>query len=262
MPAERPTPTTKGPDTPPAPRKAHNPAHHLPLSPEPASEEIALSSSDEQLLFESEIMEIKGNAPVVVKSAHLFCSDDREKLFLRCKFQSLSDKAISALMVDVDCFDVWGNQLPTICDAQVLDLNAKRNEEFGYQRKISITDINTRSVKVKLKRIRYTDGTIVDCDGEEVHIPEATPLSDHFDSAELVQQYIHEVSKRASFIPQKFGAFWMCACGCINQQAEELCVSCGTNTCVAFDALDEAFLADKYAEYVAAKQKREEQARQ
>lgn len=232
------------------------------LSLKSASEEIAPSSNDKQLLFESDIMEIKGDAPVVIKSAHLFCSDDREKLFLCCKFQCLSDKAISALMVDVDCFDVWGNQLPTICDAQVLDLNAKRNEEFGYQRKISITDINTRSVKVKLKRIRYTDGTIVECAGEEVHIPEATPLSDHFDSAELVQQYIHEVSGRASFVPQKFGAFWMCSCGCINHQAEELCCSCGANVCVAFDALDEAFLADKYAEYVAAKQKQEDQARQ
>ena len=232
------------------------------LSHKPVNEEIALSNNDEQLLFESEIMEIKGDAPVVVKSAHLFCSDDREKLFLRCKFHCLSDKAISALMVDVDCFDVWENQLTTICDAQVLDLNAKRNEEFGYQRKISITDINTRSVKVKLKRIRYTDGTIVGCAGEEIHIPETTPLSDHFDSAELVQQYIHEVSKRSSFVPQKFGSFWMCSCGCINHQAEELCCSCGTKACVAFDALDEAFLADKYAEYVAAKQKQEEQARQ
>lgn len=232
------------------------------LSLKSASEEIAPSNNNKQLLFESDIMEIKGDAPVVIKSAHLFCSDDRENLFLCCKFQCLSDKAISALMVDVDCFDIWGNQLPTICDAQVLDLNAKRNEEFGCQRKISITDINTRSVKVKLKRIRYTDGTIVECAGEEVHIPEATPLSDHFDSAELVQQYIHEVSERASFVPQKFGAFWMCSCGCINHQAEELCCSCGTNVCVAFDALDEAFLADKYAEYVAAKQKQEEQARQ
>ena len=232
------------------------------LSPKPVSEEIVLSNNDEQLLFESEIMEIKGDAPVVIKSAHLFCSDDRENLFLRCKFQSLSNKAISALMVDVDCFDVWGNQLPTICDAQVLDLNAKRNDEFGYQRKISITDINTRSVKVKLKRIRYTDGTIVACDGEEVHIPEATPLSNHFDSAEMVQQYIHEVSRRATFVPQKFGAFWMCSCGSTNYQTEEVCCSCGTSSSVAFAALDEAFLADKYAEYVAAKQKRDEQARQ
>lgn len=232
------------------------------LSPKPVSEEIVLSNNDEQLLFESEIMEIKGDAPVVIKSAHLFCSDDREKLFLRCKFQSLSNKAISALMVDVDCFDVWGNQLPTICDAQVLDLNAKRNDEFGYQRKISITDINTRSVKVKLKRIRYTDGTIVACDGEEVHIPEATPLSNHFDSAEMVQQYIHEVSRRATFVPQKFGAFWMCSCGSTNYQTEEVCCSCGTSSSVAFAALDEAFLADKYAEYVAAKQRRDEQARQ
>ena len=232
------------------------------LSPQPVSEEIEPSNIGEQLLFESEIMEIKGDAPVVIKSAHLFCSDDREKLFLRCKFQSLSDKAISALMVDVDCFDVWGNQLPTICDAQVLDLNAKRNDEFGYQRKISIADINTRSVKVKLKRIRYTDGKIVACDGEEVHIPEATPLSDHFDTAEMVQQYIHEVSRRATFVPQKFGAFWMCSCGSTNYQTEEVCYSCGTNSSVAFAALDEAFLADKYAEYVAAKQKRDEQARQ
>lgn len=72
----------------------------------------------------------------------------------------------------------------------------------------SIPENEIMPMQISVKRsIRYTDGTIVECAGEEVHIPEATPLSDHFDSAELVQQYIHEVSGRASFVPQKFGAF-------------------------------------------------------
>lgn len=232
------------------------------LSTESTYEEAAWEKKDEQLLFEVEIMEIKGDAPIVVNSAHLFCSADREKLFLRCKFRSLSDKAISALMIDVHCFDIWGNQLPTIRDAQVLDLNPKRDEVFGYLRKIPIADINTRAVKVALKRIRFADGTIMDCTGDEIRIPETVSLNKYFDSSEVAQQYIYEVSKRASLVPKELGAFWMCACGRVNAHSEKECSSCGADHKLVFNALDETFLADRYTEYVAAKQKREEQARQ
>lgn len=216
----------------------------------------------EELLTEFEIMEIKGTHPVIIQSAHLYCSSDREKYYLRCKFKSLSDKVISALMVDIYCFDVWGNELPTIRDAQVLDLSPKRDEVFGYTRRIPIADANTRIVNVKLKRIRFADGTIEECSGEEIKIPEIVSLSEHFSSLELTQQYKYETSEKSSFVPMQIGEFWMCSCGKINADTENNCINCGCTKQIVFNALDENFLAERYSAYIENKRIEEEKREQ
>ncbi len=216
----------------------------------------------EELLSEFEIMEVKGSHPVIIQSAHLYCSSDREKYYLRCKFKSLSDKVISALMVDVYCFDVWGNELPTIRDAQVLDLLPKRDEVFGYSRKIPIADANTRTVNVKLKRIRFADGTIEECSGEETKLPEVVSLSEHFNSLELTQQYNYETSKKSSFVPMQIGEFWMCSCGKINADAENDCINCGCTKQIVFNALDKNFLAERHSAYIENKRIEEEKLKQ
>ncbi len=226
------------------------------------NEQILSNNSAEELLSEFDIMEIKGSHPVIIQSAHLYCSADREKYYLRCKFKSLSDKVISALMVDVYCFDVWGNELPTIRDAQVLDLSPKRDEVFGYSRKILITDANTRTVNVKLKRIRFADGTIEECSGEETKLPEVVSLSEHFSSLELTQQYNYETSKKSSFVPMQIGEFWMCSCGKINTNTENDCTNCGCSKKIVFDALDENFLAERYSAYIENKRIEEEELKQ
>lgn len=228
----------------------------------PIPEPTVSNDVAEELLSEFEIMEVKGSHPVIIQSAHLYCSSDREKYYLRCKFKSLSDKVISALMVDVYCFDVWGNELPTIRDAQVLDLSPKRDEVFGYSRKIPIADANTRTVNVKLKRIRFADGTIEECLGEETKLPEEISLSEHFNSLELTQQYDYETSKKSSLVPMQIGEFWMCSCGKINANSEKECANCGCDKETVFNALDEDFLAERYSAYIENKRIEEEKLKQ
>ena len=228
----------------------------------PIPEPTVSNDATEELLSEFEIMEVKGSHPVIIQSAHLYCSSDREKYYLRCKFKSLSDKVISALMVDVYCFDVWGNELPTIRDAQVLDLSPKRDEVFGYTRKIPMADANTRTVNVKLKRIRFADGTIEECSGEETKLPEVVSLSEHFSSLELAQQYNYETSKKSSFVPMQIGEFWMCSCGKINANTENVCANCGCTKQIIFDALDENLLAERHSAYIENKRIEEEKLKQ
>lgn len=224
-------------------------------------EPIQSNDTSEELLSEFEIMEVKGSHPIIIQSAHLYCSADREKFYLRCKFKSLSDKVISALMVDIFCLDVWGNELPTIRDAQILDLSPKRDEVFGYSRKIPIIDVNTRTVNVKLKRIRFADGTIEECSGEETKIPAVVTLKEHFNSSELTKQYIYETSNKASVMPMRIGGFWMCSCGKINSDTEDVCVHCSADKKIVFDALNEEYLAERRAAYIENKRIEEEKQR-
>lgn len=60
----------------------------------PMPDPIQSNDTTEELLSEFEIMEVKGPHPIIIQSAHLYCSADREKFYLRCKFKSLSDKVI------------------------------------------------------------------------------------------------------------------------------------------------------------------------
>lgn len=228
----------------------------------PITEPTYSTDAAEELLAEFEIMEIKESHPVIIQSAHLYCSSDREKYYLRCKFKSLSDKAISALMLDIYCYDVWGNELPTIRDAQVLDLSPKRDEEFGFSRKIPIADANTRTVNIKLKRIRFADGTIEECSGKETKIPAVVSLSEHFNSLELIQQYKYETSNKSSFVPIQIGEFWMCSCGKINSDTENNCASCSAGKENVFNALNEVFLSERHAAYIENKRIEEEKLKQ
>lgn len=195
-------------------------------------------------LSKAEMMEIPDDLPVLIEYADVFCTEDREKFFLRCRFKSLSDKEISALMVDIFCFDVWGKELTPIEDVQILDLSAQRGEEFGYSQKIVLADINTRSVKVVLKRIKFANGMIVECNGESVSIPKAMPLGEYFASEELAQRYIRAVSPKAYAVPRWLGKYWMCACGELNTAEQEICIQCKAWKHTVFSALDPEYLSE------------------
>ena len=225
-----------------------------------AESNLLCANNEEQMLAEIEIMEIKGEVPVLIESAYLSSSSDKERVYLRCKFRSLTDHIISALMVDVLCFDVWGNELPTVYDVQILDLSAKRDEVFGLAQKISVPDTNTRSVKIKLKRIRFADGTINECTGNENNVPSEVTLDSFFDSRQLKEQYIREVSDNASIVPREIGKFWMCSCGRINIFSEIKCSLCDAKKQIVFNALDKEYLSERYSTYITEMQIREKKA--
>ena len=201
------------------------------------------------LLTEIEINEIKGDTPVVVKKVSIFSTADKEDCYLRCVFSSIAQKAISALLLDVTCYDVWGTELAIERSIQILDLSAGRNEEFGSDTKIHLSSKETRFVKLDLKRIRFTDGSIHDCTGEINKLASQKELGDLFDSVDLVQQYIRETSQESIFIPVKYAAIWQCACGELNSDTESVCSKCGVSKQKIFDATDKTFLSEKFTNY-------------
>ena len=110
--------------------------------------------------------------------------------------------------------------------------------------------------------IRFADGTIEECLGEETKLPEEISLSEHFNSLELTQQYNYETSKKSSLVPMQIGEFWMCSCGKINANSEKECANCGCDKETVFNALDEDFLAERYSAYIENKRIEEEKLKQ
>ena len=203
-----------------------------------------------RLLEEISIREIKGCIPVEVEAAGIYCVPTTDVYFLNCAFRSWSEKDISAILFDVFCYDIWGNELPPMQNVQILDLSVKRGETFGGSRRIVLTDINTRLVKIELKRIRFVDGTIEECIGEVERIPSIKDLSEYFTSQELCVQYIRETSSKSVMVPVQMNNFWRCACGRINTNDEKTCSLCAIGRENAFAALDEKYLHEKNMLYV------------
>ena len=201
------------------------------------------------LLTEIEINEIKGDTPVVVKKASIFSTADKEECYLRCVFSSIAQEAISALLLDITCYDVWGTELNVERSIQILDLSASRNEEFGSDTKIHLSSKETRFVKLDLKRIRFIDGTIHECTGEINKLASQKELGDFFDSDDYVQQYIRETSQESVSMPMQYNAFWQCACGELNSNTESVCIKCGISKQKIFDATDKTFLSDRITDY-------------
>lgn len=196
-------------------------------------------------LAEIQIDEIKGNTPIIIRKASIFRDSEKEDCYLRCSFISISQKAISALLLDVICFDVWEAERAIERNVQILDLSANRDEEFGYESKISLSCKETRFVKIDLKRIRFVDGTIQECIGDTVQLVPSKPLAEALESDEFVQQYIRETSQESVSMPMTYGPFWQCACGEMNSEGETKCYRCGTPKQIVFDAMGSAFLSEK-----------------
>lgn len=208
------------------------------LSESDIQEQDVITEDSEHLLSATEIMSIKGNNPILIENVCLYSSDDRKMNFLCCRFRSLSNKMITALLLDIRCFDVWGNELERMQNVQILDLKAKRDDVFGETEKIPLVAMNTRSVKVELKRIKYSNGIIEDCIGEEYILPAPVKLISYFNSQELVQQYIYETSEHSVLVPQKVGEYWVCSCGRINSENETKCSLCGVDEDSIFESLN------------------------
>lgn len=186
------------------------------------------ASVSDKLIAEIDVMEIVKDAKVIVQKLFLYSVND-EKCSIQCRFQSASDKIISAVLFDIKCYDIFGNELPMVHNAQIVDLSIKRNETFENTKRIYINDSNVRMAKIVVKKVLFSDNTIVEC-GEKVEtLNSLIPLENKLSSVDLVQQFVRDTSSYAKYFPEQRESFWICTCGCLNDNAESACFCCNQN---------------------------------
>lgn len=62
--------------------------------------------------------------PLVLENTTLVSDPSHSVLYLHCTFRSMSEVAVKAVMVEIECQDVWGNTLGQPFQYQYLDLCA------------------------------------------------------------------------------------------------------------------------------------------
>ena len=179
-----------------------------------------------ETLFENEPNTIQEDVPVLIEKLSLIIDQQNESLMARCIFRSLTDKPIMALLVDVVCTDVWGKKAQSVEGFQFLDLKTKRDSTFGQTKPIPIPDPATRAIEVVIKKVLYTDRTMVDASTDISVLPKQESLESFFASAELAKEYARESNDRAKYTTVVGDHYWRCACGAVNGKEDGTCYRC------------------------------------
>lgn len=180
-----------------------------------------------EVLSESKETVFLEGVPLTLESTALIIDRNRDQLFARCTFRCLSDRAISAVQIQITCQEIWGNQLGEPVVHQYLDLKTKRDTLFGQTSPIDLPDKNTRRIQVTVLKVMFADGSLVSGGGVAFTMPATVLLSAHLGSKELAAEYARETSPRAQFVPVQADHYWRCACGSVNTDEEERCCNCG-----------------------------------
>ena len=211
----------------PAPVAAPKPVEAVPAKPAPAPAQVEQTEKPIETLYESKEMVFMSDVPLVLENAAIIIDRTKDKLFARCTFRSITDKAIKAVLIEISCQDVWGSTLGEPIAFQYLDLKTKRDAKFGQTNPIDLPDKTTRKIHAAVKKVLFADDSVVSGGGAAFTMPAPIPLSKHLGSDALAAEYARETSPKAQFVPADRSHYWLCACGALNENTEEKCYNCG-----------------------------------
>ena len=165
---------------------------------------------------------------VAMEQVTLFRDNQEGTLFVRCTMQNVSLKPIKAVMVSLQCRDVWGEVIGEPISQQYLDLQCKRGDTFGQTEPVEIPHKSTRGIQANVVRMMYEDGSVeIFAPEEEKTLPAPEPLAKVLGNEDLAEEFRRRTSKRARYAPAEVDGVWRCACGTLCRGEEETCPVCG-----------------------------------
>ena len=167
--------------------------------------------------------------PVVISAGSLLKDNMTGKVLAQLKIKNIGDRAIKALTVRLHMFDIASKPLGGSFEYQYLDLDVQRDMEFGTQTPISLPDHTARSYSVSVVHIIFSDNEEwvnqnENCDWKQ--LPKYVDLIQGLGSAALAKEYEIKFGEACKQIPVQQDDLWICACGHINHQSEEICHYC------------------------------------
>lgn len=198
-------------------------------------------------LYESRANVLQGNLPVLVENCVLSKKANGE-LFSICTFRSITEKSIRAMLVNIDCYDVWNNKVQSIQGFEYNDIKTQRNGKFGNNSTISIPDSNTRRIEFIVQKVMLANGTLLQRDGDSIEVPEPVGIELDLASTDLAEEYRERTYKDAKYVPVKLGSYWRCTCGEINSNSETNCHRCKKDPVVLFSYYDKKNLQESLEE--------------
>ena len=169
------------------------------------------------------------DSPVVLAAGALLKDTQKNCILAQLKFKSVCKKGIKALKVSVQPLSITGETLGDAVEHNYLDIEVKRDDEFGQKEATVLPDNNTRQFSVRILETVFEDGTVWNADSFDCEqFESAVSLEEGLgDDQELIKQYKLEYGEDSQVIPETHKKIWICTCGGINRIDEEKCHLCG-----------------------------------
>ena len=164
-------------------------------------------------------------SPVIIAAGALLLDNNNGRVIAQLKFQSISDKTIKALSVEIEQLDTAGRVLGEKIRHQYLDLNIAIDEIFGSKVAIAMNDNTTRAFKVTVDEVIFKDNSVWKANGsswDELSTPKKV-ITEH----ELLKEFKSKygIEYKNHLLKQK--DLWFCFCGAINKGSR--CHKCGSD---------------------------------
>ncbi len=167
-------------------------------------------------------------SPVVIAAGALQRDNVKNTYIGQLKLRSVSSLPIKTVKVRLLPADTEGKTLEGEILYEYLDLNVRRDEEFGQKSPIPIPDEKTRGFSAEVMEAVFADGSTWESSGaawEALAAP--IPLETALGDPELVKQFRLRFGKSATFAPFQQQGLWSCVCGTLSREDEAFCRRCG-----------------------------------
>ena len=164
-------------------------------------------------------------SPVVIAAGTLLKDNQNGKVIAQLKLRSISEKTIKAVKVKLNLFDTAGNPVGDGVEYSYLDLNARRNEEFGQKSPVAVAETQARSYQASVTEVVFEDQSVWTANEgtwESLAKPVALSIAD----PELLKQYQMHYGAGAKYEAKEEKDLWHCTCGALNHEGET-CHVCG-----------------------------------
>lgn len=165
-------------------------------------------------------------SPVLIVAGALLKDNQTGKVLSQLKFRNICDVSITALKALVIGYDMSGEEVCRV-EHQYLDMKVPRNGLFGAKEAIPLPDRSVRAYDVQVLAVFFSDGSRYFADQQLWEpVPEQQHLRSRLFDRELIRQYKLDSTEQSEYVPLEYKDLWVCACGEVNTEEEEVCFSC------------------------------------
>ena len=163
-------------------------------------------------------------SPVIIEAGSLLLDTQNGNVLAQLKFNSLSNRKIIALKVEVRSFDPAGREIGSPVYHQYLDLCVAMGGSFGAKVPVYLPDAGTRSFSAKATEVIFEDEDVWTGDENAQWTVLASQGKLNLDDPELTKEYRLKYGKQCEYTYLKEKDLWYCPCGAVNK--EESCYRC------------------------------------
>ena len=156
-------------------------------------------------------------SPVVIKAGALLKDNETDRLVAQLKIQSISNKTIKLVKVELTCLDSLNRLTGNPVVYEYLDLIIERGEDFGTQTPIKISDYATRAYTVRVTEVGFVDNTVwSNADRDWTTLPKQAPITNVISNRYTLLAYKYAFGEKANYVTLEHKNMWFCTCGEIN----------------------------------------------